>query len=180
MTDTQWKALWRHAAPPVYQSTEALKPMLQARTRPVFRRIRSQLLWEAFAFSVILLSYYDAFDGARRPLYAHVVLISVAVAILLHSVIGYLRFRPRKETAHLKEALERQLRRMRVYAVYSVFSRGAWTLAMAVFFSTALTAHGWVLPVTFGLLLTTQVIWLSHIWGARMRVLRDVVGEMSA
>jgi len=180
MTDTEWKMLWRDAAPPVYQDTEAIKPMLQARTRPVFRRIRGQLLWEAAAFSVILVCYYDAFDGARKPLYAHLVLISAATAVLAHSVTGYRRFRPLHDTAHLKEALQKQLKRMRVYAVYSVFSRGAWTLAMAIFFSTAFTVHGWVLAATFVLLLALQLVWLSRIWGARIRVLRDAVREVSA
>ena len=124
---------------PAHERPESLRPMLQARTRPVFRRIRNQLLWEAVVFSAILIGYYDAFDGARRPLYALVALIAAAAGIIVHSVLGYRQFSPTGETLPLGEALEQKLNKMRVYAVWSVVSRGAWTVAMAVFFCAAVT-----------------------------------------
>ena len=180
MTDIQWKTLWRHTASPIHKNGDGLKPMLQARTRTVYKQVRRQLLWEVCAFSVILIFYYDAFDGARKPVYANIVLVAAILAVLTHSLLGYRRVQPVGETGHLRGALEKQLKRLRVYAIYSVLSRGAWTIALAVFFSATITVHGWVFAAAAGVILTVQVLWLSRIWGARIRVLRDAVKQVSA
>jgi hypothetical protein len=180
MTDIQWKTLWRDTTSPTHKNAEGLKPMLQARTRTVFKQVRRQLLWEVCTFSIILIFYYDAFDGARKPIYANIVLVAAVLAVLIHSLLGYQRFQPVGESGHLRDALEKQLKRLRVYAIYSILSRGAWTIALAVFFSATITVHGWAFAAAIGATLAVQAFWLSRIWGARIRVLRDAVKQVSA
>lgn len=180
MADTQWKDLWLHSPLPGPENEAGLKPMLQPLTRAVFKKVRAQLLWEACLFSAILFTYYDIFDGYRKPLYANIILVAAGVGILTHSMLGYRRFRPAREADDLRGALKTQLKRLRRYAFYSVVTRGAWTLALAVFFGAALTVHGWAFPAGLGLLLLGQVLWLSHIWKTRIRILQEAVAQLSA
>lgn len=184
MSDTQWKDLWRLGPLPAPQNAAGLKPMLLARSRAVFKHVRTQLLWETCLFSAVLLIFYDAFDGAERPLYANVFVVAAGVGILLHSLWGYLRFRPVGQATHLRDALETQLKRLRPYAFYSIVSRGAWTLALALFFGTALTVHSPVFAIGFGvglgLLVLLQVLWLAHIWKRRITILQEAVTDLSA
>lgn len=178
MTDHPWKAAWQAAVPPARQDTTGLKPMLRQRRHPVFKKICAQLLWEAFAFAAILLLYHNLFDGARKPVYANIVLIGAGLLVLAHTLVGYLQFRRAKDAPDLRQALEMQLKRMKLYAVSSIASRSIWTASLAVFFGTAMTGRQGLFVLAFALLTLGQIAWLSRIWKSRLQALRQMIAGL--
>ena len=73
----------------VHKSQTQLDKMTQIENHPKLKRIRFKLIFEAVLITGFILIYYSALDGADKPLWANVTLISSALLFIISDLIGY-------------------------------------------------------------------------------------------
>lgn len=153
---------------------ETLRSMLQERKHPVLKRIRTQMLIEVIAYSVILLVYYDFFDGDRKPLYLNVLLAGSLLFAIIHSAIGYTSMRRKIKGDNLRQSLAHSLAATRRFAIVAIASRVATAIFMLLFFTSVITFNAtkyWILAVVIVIFLV-QVWVLVRMWRNRIQQLR--------
>ncbi|MEJ7585940.1 MAG: hypothetical protein WKI04_00105 [Ferruginibacter sp.] len=156
------------------KNTEELKMMLRENKHPVLRSIRTQLIIEVTAWAFFLLTYYNMFDGDRRPGYSNILLVSAVVLVLLHSITGYLASKNIVKGNDLKKSLFKYLTDIKIYAIVSVSSRAITIICVLLFFTSTITftIDKYILLAAICLLICIQVYVLARIWSKRIKKIR--------
>lgn len=159
---------------------DALRNMLLERKHPVLKHIRAQMIIEVIAFSVLLLVYYDFFDGDRKPLYLNLLLVVSLLFAIVHSVTGYIMARRKIKGDNLAQSLTRSLSAVRRFAIVSVSSRAATAICLLLFFTAAISFNTMKYAVLGGILLIFLVqVWiLVRMWRNRIRQLQASVQSL--
>ena len=161
-------------------NSKAIQSMIQVGDHPVLKRIRRQLIIETVAFAALLLVYYDIFDGDRKPFVANVLLVAGLVLSIVHNLIGYRLTGSRLQGGTLIASVQKQLAKMKTYAVFSVLSRGMAGGCLLFFFSMAITYTTnkyWILAGIV-LLFVIQLFLLYRVWARRIGELQQTVGNL--
>ncbi len=172
---SDWKSATTHPT-----SADALRRMVQEGNHPVLRGIKWQLIIETVLFSVLLVGYYDGFDGDQKPLYVNVVLVLGVVLVLAHNVLGYLSARNLIVGADLRASIGNYLAQIKSYAIVSVLSRVAAFVCLMVFFLSTVDFSGNDLILTcsvLALIVAVQVFFLLQLWNKRIRSLEVLLNQ---
>ena len=173
------KSAWQQM-PAEPESSRAIRTMIREGNHPVLKRIRRQLIIETAAFMLLLVVYYDIFDGDRKPFVANVLLVTALALSIVHNIIGYRLAGARLQGDTLLMSLQKQLAKMKTYAMLSVLSRGMAGGCLLLFFSMAITFTAgkyWILTGII-LLFVIQMILLSRIWAKRIGQLKNTAGSL--
>jgi hypothetical protein len=162
------------------ESSRSIKAMLQTGNHPVLKRIRRQLIIESVAFAVLLVVYYDIFDGNSKPFIANVLLVAGLALSILHNFIGYRLADSRLQGDTLIASVQQQLTKLKRYAVFSVLSRGLAGGCLLFFFSMAITYTSTKYWLLAGIVLffAIQLFVLYRIWARRIGKLQQTVGNL--
>src|SRR5690554_6106105 len=82
------KNLWKSDGTP-HKTQEEIAVLMHAKSHPVFRSVRRQIIVEALAWAAFLLFGYSAFDANTKPLWVGLMLALPVVATLTHHLIGF-------------------------------------------------------------------------------------------
>ena len=66
-----------------------LEQMTLLKNHPILHKIRIKILIESIALCLLLLVYYDWFDGHQKPLYANLLLVLSILARIGNNIFGY-------------------------------------------------------------------------------------------
>jgi hypothetical protein len=159
---------------------DALRNMLLERKHPVLKHIRLQMIIEVIAFSVLLLVYYDFFDGDRKPLYLNLLLAGALVFAVAHSVTGYIMARRKINGDNLTQSLTRSLSAMRRFAIVSVSARAATAICLLLFFTAAISFDTMKYLALGGIIIIFLVQgWImTRMWKSRIRELQASVQSL--
>ncbi|SFW67784.1 hypothetical protein [Chitinophaga sancti] len=139
--------------------------LLRERQHPVLKKIRKQMVIELIGFVLFLSVYYNFFDGAQKPVYANVLLITAMLVVIAVNIVGYVFAKQGVPGENVRELLEKHLIKMRIYAIVSVFARALMMTAFVVFFKGNVI----VVVLFVGLFMA-----LVRLWVVRIRNLKTV------
>ena len=120
---------------------------------------------ELIGFVLFLSVYYNFFDGAQKPVYANVLLITAMLVVIAVNIVGYVFAKQGVPGENVRELLEKHLIKMRIYAIVSVFARALMMTAFVVFFK----GNAIVIVLFIGLFMA-----LVRLWVVRIRNLKTV------
>lgn len=133
--------------------------LLHERQHPVLKQIRKQMIIELVGFILFLTAYYDFFDGARKPLYANILLVSAMLTVIAVNIIGYVFTKQGVPGENVRELLERHLAKLQTYAVVAVLARALMMLSVVVFFKGSAI----VVILFIGMLVLLVRLWVKRI-----------------
>ena len=141
--------------------------LLHERQHPVLKQIRKQMLIELLGFVLFLAAYY--FDGARKPVYANVLLVVAMFAVITGNITGYVFARQGVTGENIREALRLHIRKMRLYAVVAVLARALMMAGVVVFFKAN------VLVIGLFLIMLLALVW---VWVRRIKTVKKVYNDI--
>jgi hypothetical protein len=180
MENDALKSAWK-GTPGQHKDHETIKFMMQERNHPVLKRMRLQLIIEIAAFAVFLLVYDDFFDGGRKPVYVHVLLVVAVLLVIAHNVWGYVLAKHPVNGGNLIQSLQRHVAKLKGYAVVSVASRTLIVGSVLLFFMSTVVLGGdkyWIL-LGIVLIVVIQLVLLSRIWANRIERIKKTLDDFS-
>ncbi|WP_140485170.1 hypothetical protein [Flavobacterium sp. GSA192] len=170
------KSDW-NAVQSIPKSEETLLLMLQENKHPVLKSIRKQIVIEVMAWSLFLMVYYSMFDGATKPFWVNLVLISTLLMPILHSIYGYHYNKYLANGSNIKVALERLYYSLKKYALIAIISRIGFVCGLLLFFSYNIhfTTAKYFLLVFIIIVFLIQLLGLYRIWRKRLSMLKSVI-----
>jgi hypothetical protein len=174
------QSAWQNNEPAPKGNSE-ISAMMRERTHPVLKRIRRQMIIEGIAFTFLLFAYYDLFDGDQKPVYVNVLLVAAMLFALVHTLMGYKLAKGGVTGSTIKQALNNQLSKLKVYALISVISRVGVAGCLLFFFTSIITftAQKYWLLAAMILLFVIQIMLLSGIWLKRIRQIKNAMESFS-
>lgn len=170
------KSDW-NAIQPIPKKEETLLLMLQENKHPVLKSIRKQIVFEVLAWSVFLMVYYSMFDGATKPFWVNLVLITSLLMPMLHSFYGYYYNKYLADGSNIKVALEQLYTRLKNYAFITIIARVGFICGLVLFFTynihfttTKYFLLGFILVV-----FSIQLFVLYRIWLKRLSALQETI-----
>lgn len=165
------KSNWKRAGQGMKDKKEILM-MTKIKNHPNIKRIRTKLIIETILIIAFLVIYYDAFDGANKPLWANLFLIGATTSFIIARFVGWLMLRNPIKGDNLKISLttfQNKLQRMAFAILLTSFLFG---LAIILFFATSIeftTAKYFVLTgMIFSLILLVYISsrsWFNRVEG---------------
>ena len=168
------KSDYQHVGTDHVESAENLNKMKNAVNHPVLKRITRQLIFESIIWLLLLIVFYDFFDGHLKSLFWNVLLSLSIILLLIHNLLGYSIVKKPIEGNNLKDSLKSYLFKMKNYSVISILSR---VVAVGIFFlyltSNIIwtTSKIWMSLAIFGLLISVQIYFLLKIWNKRTKTI---------
>lgn len=143
----------------------------------VFQQIRQHITYDALGLSLFLVCYYTMFDGDKKPVIINLVLIAAALLAIVHGIMGYRLSRSPLQDSSLLNSLIWQEKRIRNFAVFSVFYRVVFAAALILFFTYNLkmTEEKWVSLLLIGSIFLVQITILIGIWNSRLKRLSKTI-----
>ncbi len=158
------------------ESLESLKKMKNARKHPVLKKIKRQLILESIVWGLILIVFYDFFDGHLKSIFWNVLLILSIVLLLVHNLLGYSIVKKPIEGINLKDSLKNYSLKIKKYSVLSIISRVAAVSVLFLYLTSNIvwtTYKLWTGIGMFVLLIGIQVYFLRNIWKKRASTLEN-------
>ena len=81
--------IWQQA-PISPTATSELQRMTKTSNHPVLQRLKVKMICEILGLTAFLVLFHDGFDGAEKPFYANVFLVSAAVLFILNDLLVYI------------------------------------------------------------------------------------------
>ncbi|SDN05943.1 hypothetical protein [Siphonobacter aquaeclarae] len=159
------KSGWQQASDP--KKEETLRQMMV--THPSVRRIRIKLLIEVLAMAVLLALYYDAFDGAQKPLYANVLLVVSALCYLLTDLAGLFVLALPDAGTGLRESLVRYLTSLRRFSLLAQGAAIAYAAGLLVFFASVVPPEKYGFLALAGGLLLVPFYFSARQWQGHLK-----------
>ncbi len=131
------KSNWKKAGQGKKDQKELLT-MTKIKNHPNINRIKIKFIIETILIIVFLAVYYDAFDGATKPLWANLLLIGATTSYIIARFVGWLVLRNPIKGDNLKKSLitfQSKLQRMAFAILLTSFLFG---LAIILFFATSI------------------------------------------
>ncbi|AUP79880.1 hypothetical protein [Flavivirga eckloniae] len=158
------------------KSANELSKMRCSGSHPVLKGIKKQLIFESVLWTLILIVFYDFFDGHLRVFYWNVLLILSIVLVLLHNVLGFIVVKTPINDTSIKKSLKKYLSKIKRYSIASIVSRVlAVTIFMGFLTSNVVwnTHKHWVSLVIFITMIITQVYFLNKVWNKRIKKIEN-------
>ena len=131
------KSSWKQSGDSLKSRSE-LEAMTEIKNHPKLRRIRIKLMIEVILLTALLLTYRDIFDGAEKPLWANVLLISGAVLFVLNDIRGYALTKSPMASVNIVESIERMRVKLKRLSFYSILSTLIFGASVILFFISSI------------------------------------------
>lgn len=167
------KTEWQQAAKGKALAAQELEQMTKISKHPVLGRIRLKLIVEAAAMSVLLITFYDIFDGHLKPAYASVTLVLGVVFYLASNLYSFFTLQQPVKPGSIATSLQHYLLQLQRAKVFSLTSLVLLSVSLWVFFVSGvpldlkrvllLIAMGGLTFVFLYISLRTWTRWISRI-----------------
>ncbi|MDO5978470.1 hypothetical protein [Flavivirga spongiicola] len=160
------------------KSIESLNKMKYSGSHPVLKGIKKQLVFEGILWTLILIVFYDFFDGHLKAFYWNVLLVMSILLVLLHNVLGFIIVRAPINDSSIKDSLRKYLNKIKSYSRVSIISR---VLAVVIFmgFLTSNVVWDsrkiWTSLVFLVIMMVAQVYFLNKVWRQRVKKIENQI-----
>lgn len=178
MNIDELKSDWQSAGKEPLSEKE-LAMMTRVRNHPSLRKLRIKLMTEIAGLTALLFLFYDAFDGAQKPLTVNILLIISIVLYIINNALGYLQIQNPLVSGNIREALAKQTLSLKRLAVLSLASSVVYATALLFFltYQTAFTQRKYIilsaLMIIFALLFYYS--WIS--WQRKITHFRQLEAD---
>jgi hypothetical protein len=140
------KSDWQRAGEQPHSEKE-LAMMTRVRNHPVLSKLRIKFVTEIVALTALLFLYYDALDGAEKPLYINAFLVLGISLFILNNALGYFQIQNPVITGNIRESLAHQRGILKKLAVLSLVSSVVYATALLLFltYQTAFTQRKYII-----------------------------------
>jgi len=165
-----------------YKSGTELLKMTKINNHPTFKKLRLKLLIEVISISALLLVYYDAFDGDRKPLYANLLLVISMVLYIITGILGYRSMQNPVEGPDLKTSLRNNLSRVIGLSKYAMLFSLLYTVCLLIFFTSTIhfTKEKAFLLLGLIIILSQLLLWSYRIWRNRIKNLERQATDLES
>ena len=172
------KSNWKDIGQGQKNQTE-LWMMTKMKNHPTLKRIQIKLIIETILIVVFLAVYYDGFDGATKPLWANIVLVSATSAYIVTRFMGWLVLRNPIKEGDLKSSLtsfQSTLKRMALSVLCTSFLFG---VAIISFFASGVDLSRGKYFAFAGMMITLiLLVYLSsRNWLKRLKEIKTTLSE---
>ncbi len=160
------------------KSLDNLTKMKEAKNHPVLKGIIKQLVIESLLWTIILLVYYDFFDGQLKSFLWNALLVISILLLLIHNISGYILVKNPIFGESIKESLQKYLVKIKTFSFISIVSR---VLAVTVFLGFLVSNVEWEfnkMVLTLALFLITigtQIYLLRKVWKKRIHLIENTL-----
>ncbi len=151
-----------------------LEKMTSIKNHPVLKKIKTKLIIETLVISIFLLTYYSAFDGDKKPLYANILLIFSAIAYIINGLLSFQVIQKPIQGENLRESIYTYYKKVKTISKISLSITIVYTASLLLFFGLAINFRGekkWML--LFGIIVLIQLLFLSsRIWKSWLEKLK--------
>lgn len=160
------------------KTAENLNRMKQSGNHPVLRSIKKQLIFESIIWAVILVVYYDFFDGQQKSILWNLLLVISILSVLIHNVLGYILVKNPIFGDSIKESLLKYLAKIKTFSFISIVSR---VLAVTILlgFLTSNSEWGFNKILLFGgmmlITISSQIYLLRKVWKKRIALIENTL-----
>ncbi|MEO8236927.1 MAG: hypothetical protein ABI793_12725 [Flavobacterium sp.] len=151
-----------------------LEKMTLIKNHPVLKKIKVKLIIETLAISIFLLVYYSGFDGAKKPIYANILLIFSGIAYITKGLLSLQSIQKPIQGKNLKKSIYSYYKRIKIISKISLIITVLYTCSLLLFFGSAINfkeEKKWIL--LFGIIVLIQTIFLSsRIWKSWLEKLK--------
>ncbi len=146
----------------------------------VIWKVKLKLLVEAVFMVLLLLFFYDIFDGDQKPVYANVALVTGTMFYFCSNMLGYFAIRQVAEEQDICHSLKRLLQKLMRAKVFSLTAMLLFSLTLLLFFmsAVALTPQKLFLMAGFQTFVLVQVYLSGNMWNSRIRQIRQLLHEL--
>ncbi len=165
------KEAYKNSALENTKSISSLSKMKLAKHHPVLKKIRRQLIFESIIWTLILIVFYDFFDGHLKSMFWNVLLALTIIFLLCHNILGYLAVKQPIEDNNIKKSLKKYLAKIKHYSTISILSRIVTFVIFMLYLTSNIkwdTYKLWSSICFFGLLIMVQVYVLRKVWKDRI------------
>jgi hypothetical protein len=160
------------------KTTKSLKKMKQSTSHPVLKGIKKQLIFESIIWIVLMIVYYDFFDGEQKSILWNFLLVISILLLLIHNILGYILVKNPIFGESIKESLQKYLIKIKAYSYISIASR---VFAVTIFLGFLTSNAEWGLYkilLSMGLFLatiTSQIFLLRKVWNKRIHLIKNTL-----
>jgi hypothetical protein len=155
------KSNWKEAGIGKKTPNELLM-MTQIKNHPNIKRVRIKFIIETILIIVFLAIYYDAFDGATKPLWSNLLLIGSTGSFIIVRFVGWLVLRNPINGDNLKTSLITFQNKLRRIAISVLLTSLLFGSAIILFFSSSIDFTGGKYFMLAGMALSlTLLVYLS-------------------
>ena len=158
------------------ESEEHLIKMTNSGNHPILKGIKRQLISESIIWLIVLIVFYDFFDGHLKSFFWNVLLTISIVLLLIHNLLGYSVIKNPIEGKNLSNSLKKYVIKIKRYSVFSVASRVAAVSIFFLYLTSNIIWNSekiWTTLLAFALMIGFQVYFLSKIWKKRVKTIEN-------
>jgi len=157
------------------KNLDQLMGMTKINNHPKVKRMRIKFLIESLLLVVFIALYYDGFDGADKPLWANLFLISTTTIYIINRFFGLLVLRNPIHQNNLKQSLIDFQRKLKSIAISIVASAFLFGCGVIVFFISSIqfTTSKYVMTFIMFLLLILLTALSSRNWIKRIQHIKS-------
>jgi len=115
-----------------------LRQMTRVSQHPTLKKLRLKMIIEVVLLSMLLFVYYDGFDGAKKPLYANVLLVFAIGCYIANNVIGYIFIKNPVKGNNILLSIQAQAKVLKRLSVLSMLFSFVYAAALLLFFSSSI------------------------------------------
>lgn len=135
----QLKQSWQQAGTQEQLHLKQLEQMTKISQHPVLGRIRTKLIIEAVAMTVLLFVFYDMFDGHTKPAYASVALVMGVAFYLGSNLYSFFTLKQAVSADNILGSLQHFMAQLQRAKVFSLTSLVLFSVALWVYFTSAVS-----------------------------------------
>jgi len=163
------KSVWQSQEIPAKSMTQ-MREMVREGRHPALARTRKMLVYEAIAWGLFLVVFYNAFDGHLKPIWLNGLLVVAFLFLLAHHVLGIRLMSKHKANESLAVSLEHYRTALKRFAQVNFISRLLAIGSLLFFFLYGIewNTKKYFLSAGFVLIIVIQLYALNRIWLSRI------------
>ena len=163
------KSAWQSQEIPT-KSINQMQEIVREGRHPGLARTRKMLVFEAIAWGLFLMVFYDAFDGDQKPTWLNGLLVLAFLFLLAHHVLGIRLLSKPKANESLAISLQYYRAQLKRFAQVNFISRLLAIGSLLFFFLYGIewNTKKYLLSSGFVLIIVLQLYALNRIWLSRI------------
>lgn len=176
MNLNELKSTWENAGGSKKTQPE-LEGMTTIKNHPKVRQTKVKFAIESILLTLFLAGYYDALDGATKPLWLNITLITSIVLYVVNDIYGYLTLLNPVQGTNIAKSLERFKSKLQRILVGSMVTSIVFAISLILFLTINIHFTAGKYAVLTGLILTFGIMfYISYrTWISRIRDIRESV-----
>lgn len=165
----------------ILKTPEELNKMQHSGKHPVLKKMKRQLVVESILWTLVLLVFYDFFDGHQKSLFWNLLLVVSIFLLLTHNILGFLILKNPIQGVSLKISLENYFVKIKNYATTSIISRAFAVITFVLYLTSNTnwnTSKLWLTISFMALLIFIQIFALNKIWKNRLSKIKKQITDL--